>query len=201
MEKRIYKTKDNYGLVFTKSKRGNWIPCGGDSTEEWMKMKKEDVLGFAEDFFSNRIKKEIKEKYYKRNWTCWHTGAVSLVAAIVQQSFHFRMNALVAFCEYEELIKLASMLDDIDDIKTLLHVCRTKEEHKKFYSVIKESFMRDRQFMPFLGHIEQGQKTIMNAVEEQEFPSHIECNRSMKQTFSICISAAALIALAAICIL
>ena len=94
------------------------------------------------------------------------------------------------------------MLDEIDDIKTLLHVCGTKEEHKKFYSVIKESFMRDRQFMPFLGHIdEQGQKTIMNAVEEQEFPSHIECNRSRKQTFSICIGAAALVALAAICIL
>lgn len=202
MDKRIY-VVDGFGLAFTRSKNGDCFPCGVDSTKERMKMKKEDVLNLAEDFFLNSIKKEIKKKYYGNGWTCWHTGAISLVAVIFQQKRHFRMNALVYWCEYEQLVQLASTLNDIDDIKTLLHVCKTKEEHKKFYNVIKESFNDDEQFMPFFGHIEEDvQETIMTASDEEDYPSRcVRTSNSRMKKVLIGIGAAALIALAAICIL
>lgn len=127
-----------------------------------LRYKKEYILEVAEQFFSGcNCKDKIKEKYYSASggWTCWETGAIALVATSIQQRHpEIRFKKLIHYCEYDQLIKLARELDDIVDVKTLLHVCQSKEEHKKFFGVIKESYDKCNGILPFFGYIKSKQE-------------------------------------------
>lgn len=128
-----------------------------------LKHSRIDVLIAAEQFFCDYIKNEVKEKHYQKDgfmgWVDWQLDAISLVAINIQQRHpEIKFKKLIHFCEYDQLIDLARNLDNIDDVKTLLYVCQSREEHKKFFAVIKESFDHNNEIVPFFGLIEEEKK-------------------------------------------
>ena len=126
--------------------------------------EKNYVLTVAEKLFCNIINEKIIKKYYDdgfNSWSCWEVGAIALVATNIQQRFpQFKFKRLVHYCEYDQLIKLAGELTNEDDVKTLLHVCNSKEEHKKFFNVVKESYEHNEGIVPFFGFIEENEEKL-----------------------------------------
>ena len=128
-----------------------------------LKRKKIDVLIAAQQFFCDYIKNEVTEKHYQKDdfmgWCDWQNDAISIVAINIQQRHpEIRFKKLIHFCEYDQLIKLAMELDNINDVKALLYVCQNKQEHKKFFAVVKESFENNNEIVPFFGLIEEPEK-------------------------------------------
>lgn len=142
-----------------------------------------DVLNGAEEFFCDFIKDEVIEKYYnKYEFSCFEIGAIALVAANIQQRHNeIKFKKLIHFCEYDQLIKLARETDNIDDVKTLLYVCQTREEHKKFFAVIKESFDHNNEIVPFFGRIKEEQEQ-----EEEEEEDYYRNQRREQMKQKIC---------------
>ena len=132
-----------------------------------LRHKRVDVLIAAQQFFCNYIKREVTKKHYQKDdfmgWCDWQNDAISIVAINIQQRHNeIRFKKLIHFCEYDQLIKLAMELDNINDVKALLYVCQNRHEHKKFFAVVKESFENNNEIVPFFGLIEEQEKEVDN---------------------------------------
>jgi len=128
-------------------------------------MKKEIVTMHAGEFF----REYIDEHYGETNWECWETSALAIIAVYLQQDFkEVSFKRLYNLCQYRELVRLAELFtwsEPAGDIQTLLHVCRNREAHKKFFSVVKTCFEHKKGNVPYFGKIDEESNIQKNTVE------------------------------------
>ena len=129
-------------------------------------MKKQDVLNKAEEFFRDNINGELRRN---ADWECWESAALAIIAIYLQQDLkEISFKQIYNCCQYRELVRLAELLTwsgTADDVQTVLHVCRNRQAHKKFFSVVKACFENKAGNIPYFGKIDEENTIQKNTVE------------------------------------
>ena len=129
-------------------------------------MKRQDVLNKAEEFFRDTIDNELR---VAADWECWESAALAIIAVYLQQDLKIiSFKQIYNHCQYRELVRLAELLtwsETADDVQTILHVCKDRESHKRFFSVVKACFENKSGNIPFFGKIDEESTIQKNTVE------------------------------------
>ena len=119
-------------------------------------MKRQAILNKAQEFFRDNISSELRRN---ADWECWESAALATITVYLQQDFkEVSFKRLYNLCQYRELVRLAELFtwsEPAGDIQTLLHVCRNREAHQKFFSVVKTCFEHKKGNLPFFGKIDE----------------------------------------------
>ena len=118
-------------------------------------MTKEIATLHAGEFFREYIDKH----YGETDWECWETSALAIITVYLQQDIkNVSFKRLYNLCQYRELVRLAELFtwsEPAGDIQTLLHVCRNRQAHQKFFSVVKACFENKAGNIPYFGKIDE----------------------------------------------
>ena len=147
-------------------------------------MKRNDVYNRAEEFFRANINSELQSDV---DWECWETGALAVIAVYLQQDLKaISFRQIYNHCQYRELVRLAELFTwsgTDDDVQTLLHVCRNRTAHKKFFSVVKASFENKNGFVPYFGEITEDEPTEEQKLEQAELKGFADGHSFSRKKF------------------
>ena len=132
-------------------------------------MKRQAILNKAQEFFRDNISSELRRD---ADWECWESAALAIIAVYLQQDLkEISFKQVYNHCQYRELVRLAELLTwsgTADDVQTILHVCKDREAHKRFFSVVKTCFENKTGNIPYFGQVEEVQQEALAADQEAE---------------------------------